>query len=610
MIDRFLATPGLLRLRSLLRRHSNAQGAAIAMIGVLAILAVLYALNDMSSFGERRSAAEPIAFSRAFAIATDAERVTAEGVLSGEIDNGWLFLARREGGELAARVPDLVGDAVARLFVEAATPITDRGYRTGLGSVLGTIFTLGLFAVLGRYAMTMTGFGRSVGTVLYVDEITTRFEDVAGADEARRDLREFAAMIRGEVDYGAVGARTPKGVLLVGPPGTGKTLLARATAGAARVNFIACAGSDFGGMLVGQGARDIGALMARARRMAPCIVFVDEIDAIGKKRGARSHDDYETTLMKLLAEMDGVTPSEGVFFLGATNHVEALDPALTRPGRFDRIIRVGLPDLGARAQLLRIHTRKLVLVPRLDLRDVATLLNGVSGAQIEAIANEAAIQAGRAGARAIAREHFEAALLKVSIGERVEGAALDPTARRQVAYHEAGHAVVALLDPHADRVDRVTIVQHGESLGHVASRPVEDVRVMTEAALRARLRCLAGGRAGEVVGLGPQTRSNIASADIAHVSRIAMEMTRHWAMADEDGFFAEPDGGVLDRASDAVVAAARAIAATALREACEMLAANEAALRALAEELLRVETLDGGAARRIVDGARVEARSA
>jgi cell division protease FtsH len=610
MIDYLLSQPGINRLRGLVRRHANARGAAFAFVGFVAVGALLYAMQDMSSFSDRRRAADIVAFSQAFAMATDAQAVAAGNVVRGDIDNGWLFLTRQDGAETAARIPDFATDVISRLFVEAATPITDGGARTTVGGVFGMLFTVGLIALLGRYAMTMTGVGRTIGAPLWVDEITTRFSDVAGADEARRDLLEFARMIRGEVDYGAVGARTPKGVLLAGPPGTGKTLLARATAGEGRVNFIACAGGDFGGMLVGQGARDVGQLMATARRMAPCIVFIDEIDAVGKKRGQRSHDDYETTLTKLLAEMDGVSPSQGVFFLAATNHVEALDAALTRPGRFDRIVQVPLPDIGARRSLLRIHTRQLALAEGLDLDDVAVMLHGVSGAQIEVIANEAAIQAGRAGAARVARGHFEAAVMKVAVGERIEGAPLPAREREQVAYHEAGHAVLALTDPLADPVHRVTIVQYGQTFGHVASQPAGDVRIMSEAALLTRLRCLAGGRAGEIVGLGPDTRSTLAAADIAEVSRLALEMTRHWAMVGEDAFFAEPDGGVLDRVSDVVLTDARLVASTALRQACDRLQDNRAGLVALAQALLRDETIDGSAARTIVETATDVRRSA
>ncbi|SEA87137.1 AAA family ATPase [Rubrimonas cliftonensis] len=593
MFDKLAATPGVARLRTLGRRHANVRGLAIAAASLAALLALLYALSDMSAFGERRRQAEEVAFSRAFALATTPDAASADGVLSGELDNGWLFLTRQNGGELAARIPAFAGDVVSGLFVRAAVPVSDLGIRSSVGSVLGMLFTLALFAVLGRYAMTMTGFGRQVGEALWVDEIATRFADVAGADEARRDLTEFARMIRGELSYGAVGARTPKGALLVGPPGTGKTLLARATAGEARVNFIACAGSDFGGMLVGQGARDVGQVMARARRMAPCIVFIDEIDAIGRARGKTSHTDYETTLMKLLAEMDGIAPSSGVYFLAATNHVDALDPALVRPGRFDRVIRVPLPDLPARVAMLRIHTRTLVLEHSLDLAEAAVMAHGFSGAQLEALANEAAIQAGRLGAAAVGLEHFRIALMKVSIGERVEGAPLSPQARRLVAAHEAGHAVLALTDPDADPVERVTIVPHGQSLGHVAARPPEDLRVIDEARLRARLRVLAGGRAGEIVACGPERRSTLAAADIAEVSRLALEMAHHWAMADAAGFFSEPDAGMLERPSEAVMAQARSIAAAALAEATERVHALRESHETLTRLLLERETLSG-----------------
>ncbi|SEB00948.1 AAA family ATPase [Rubrimonas cliftonensis] len=600
MFDALLAQPGVRRLRSLYRRHANPSGAALAAAIAAAAAAVLYALGDMSELAERRAAAEPAAFSQAYALATDDAAAAGAGVLSGVLDDGWLFLRREAAPELAARVPDLAADIVSRLFVEAVVPLSDAGPRASLASVLGGLFSLALVAIMGRYMMTMTGLGRSIGEALYVDEIETRFADVAGAAEAVRDLGELARMIRGELSYGALGARTPKGVLLVGPPGTGKTLLARATAGEARVNFIACAGSDFGGMLVGQGARDVGQLVARARRMAPCIVFIDEIDAVGKARGKVSHTDYETTLTKLLAEMDGVTAAGGVYFLAATNHAAALDPALVRPGRFDRVIRVPLPDLAARKKLLALHARGLALAPDAELGDIARLAHGFSGAQLAALANEAAIQAGRAGASAVAREHFERALMKLSIGERVEGAPLAPADRRLVAYHEAGHALLALSDPAAPPVDRVTIVPHGEALGHVATRPPEDVRVMAEAALRSRLRCLAGGRAGEIVGCGEGARSTLAAADVAEVSRLALEMAGRWAMAEPEEFFAAPEPGPLEGPAEATLARARAIAAQALREAVARLGERAAALHAMAAALEARETLSGEEALAIV----------
>ena len=572
------------KLRGVIRRNRNLRGMGIAVVSTL-IIGWLAA--SVWSYGEltwRTGKAEEISFSAAYDLIVDPD-------FSGraERDTGRVFIALPDGREKVAFVPLDGGDLVSALFIESSGDVYDLGVREHPAAALVSVFTFGILIFLVGYVVRMTGAGRSVGDVVEVDDLETRFEDVAGAYEAVRALSEFVGLIRGRLSYGAIGAQAPKGVLLVGPPGTGKTLLARATAGEARVNFVSVSGSDFGGMLVGQGARDVGALFRKAARMAPCIGFIDEIDAIGKKRGFRSHDDYDTTLNKLLAELDGITGREGVYVIAATNRLEILDDALVRPGRFDRTITVSLPDARARRRLLEIHTRDLALSDDIDLDQLARKTVGLSGAQLEALANEAGLQAGRLGASEITQAHFEEAQLKTTMGCGLDIKPLTDLEKRTVAVHEAGHALVAYLDPEADEIERITIEPRGQSLGHVAFGSGGDQRIETRSRLMGRLQVALAGREAERLVFGDV--STLAGADLAMANQIAFRMATEYEMSSKRGLSGGLREGTRDGATQAAVSEL-------LKEAEEAAAAclseHQSALRALSERLADEETLTRG----------------
>jgi cell division protease FtsH len=578
------------------RRHRNIQSAAIAAGGFVAVVYFLGAVTDFVAFEFRKSAAveEPIS-QLIQALEAPAE---AEAGTTAEIDNRWLFLTQPGGRERAARVPDGAADLVSDLYARAAVPLADRGMRASPEVVITTVLTVVFLVFIGRHMMATMAIGRSVGEVVRTEEIGTRFDDVAGAAEAKRDLQEIVGMIAGEVCYRDVGAHTPAGVLFHGPPGTGKTLLARATAGEAHVNFIAVTGSDLGGIMVGRGAQDVAGLFARARRMAPCILFIDEIDAVGKARGPRSHADLETTLNKLLSELDGMKDRAGVFVMAATNHVADLDPALVRPGRFDRVIHVPLPDRQAREALLGLHAREMPLDQGASLADVAVQTAGMSGADLRNLCNEAAVQAGRSKRVTVTAEDFDAALMKIRMGEATGGVPLLEDERRRLACHEAGHAVVALLEKSGVRLHRVTIEPRGMRLGHVLAVPEHELKILSRRQIEARLRMLAAGRAGEMVSLGEDGVSSLAEDDIAQASQLAWEMVSKLGMTDGKPFFALPSDvapmpqlGQLEDASR--------LTAQALEDAAALLAEHAALHQAIAEALLDVETIDEEALARI-----------
>jgi cell division protease FtsH len=572
-----------------LQRHRTIESAAIAAGGFVALVYFIIAAADFVSFELRKSAALERPVSQLIQALGDAGEAAAGA--AAEIDNGWLFLSRPGERERAARLPDAAADLVGDLYAEALTPLADRGPRASPEVVVTTVLTVVFLAFVARHMMATMAIGRSVGEVVRTEEIETRFDDVAGAAEAKRDLQEIVGMIAGEVCYRDVGARTPAGVLFHGPPGTGKTLLARATAGEARVNFIAVTGSDLGGIMVGRGAQDVAGLFAKARRMAPCILFIDEIDAVGKARGPRSHADLETTLNKLLSELDGMKDRAGVFVIAATNHVGDLDPALVRPGRFDRVIHVPLPDLRAREALLALHARAMPLDPGAALAEVAIQTAGMSGADLRNLCNEAAVQAGRNRRATVTAADFDAALIKIRMGEATGGVPLLAEERRRLACHEAGHAVVALMEKTGTRLHRVTIEPRGMRLGHVLAVPDHERRILSRRQIEARLRMLAAGRAGEMVALGEDGLSSLAEDDIAQASRLAWEMVSRLGMTDGRPFFAAPpDVGPLSQLGQ--LEDASTLTAAALADAVALLRAHKALHEAIAAALLQTETID------------------
>jgi cell division protease FtsH len=454
------------------------------------------------------------------------------------------------------------------------------------------------------------GLGRSRARRYDVDsgQATITFEDVAGIDEVEGELVEIVDFLKQPEKYQRLGGTIPKGVLLIGPPGTGKTLLARAVAGEARVPFFSMSGSEFVEMVVGVGASRVRDLFAEAKKAAPAIVFVDELDAIGRRRGSGmigGNDEREQTLNQLLVEMDGFNAREAVVVLAATNRADVLDPALLRPGRFDRRVTVLPPDRVGRAQILKVHTRGVPLAPDVDLAEIAAQTPGLVGADLRNLVNEAALLAARKGEDAVSAADFAEALEKVALGTE-RRLTLSPEERERVAYHEAGHALLGLLQPEGDTPRRVTVVPRGQALGVTLSVPEDDRYNYGESYLRARIVAALGGRAAEQVVYGTGTTG--AENDLRQVTDIARAMVTRWGMSPEVGLLSvdaindgdflsqgyaggagRPHGEAMARAIDD---ATRRIVDECYQTAVSLLTRERARLDALVKALLNEESLD------------------
>ena len=387
---------------------------------------------------------------------------------------------------------------------------------------------------------SMFGVGKSKATEVKPEDVTVNYKDVGGADEAIAELQETIQFLKEPEQFAKLGGHIPKGVLLVGPPGTGKTLLARATAGEAKVPFFETTGSEFVEMFVGVGAARVRDLFEEARKVAPAIIFIDEIDAIGESRGGaarmNANDEREQTLNQLLAEMDGFKSdsSAPVIMMAATNRPEVLDPALLRAGRFDRQIAIGNPDLIGRVQILRIHSKDLKLAADFDMEQAARMTAGFSGADLENAMNEAALGAARRKATAITLNDFETAIERVVAGSEQKSRVMNPQERTTVAYHEAGHALVAELVPHGEPITKISIVPHSRgALGYTIQTPTEDRYLLSVDELRDRIAVMLGGRAGEVVQFG--TISTGASDDIQRATDLARRMVTEFGMSEKLG---------------------------------------------------------------------------
>lgn len=433
----------------------------------------------------------------------------------------------------------------------------------------------------------------------------TTFEDVAGIDEVEGELSEVVDFLKNPEQYHRLGARMPGGVLLAGPPGTGKTLLARAVAGEAGVPFFSASASEFIEMIVGVGASRVRELFTEARKVAPAIIFIDEIDTIGRARGGSAamggHDEREQTLNQILTEMDGFSGSEGVVVLAATNRADVLDPALTRPGRFDRTVAVSPPDKAGREAILRIHTRDIPLASGVDLAQVARTTPGMTGAELANLANEAALLAVKRRQDAVTQADLSDALEKVQLGAE-RPLVMPEEERRRTAYHESGHALLGMLQPGADPVRKITIVPRGRALGVTLSTPDADRYAYTEPYLRGRIIGALGGMAAEHVVYDVITTG--AESDLEQVTNIARGMVGRWGMSERVGrLTAIPSDGqgpygltAAPSTLDAVDHEMRRIVDECYEEACRLLAEHRPKLDALAEALLAAETLDEHAA--------------
>lgn len=381
-------------------------------------------------------------------------------------------------------------------------------------------------------------FGRSRARLLNSDQVKVTFSDVAGCEEAKEEVKELVDFLKDPGKFQRLGGKIPRGVLLVGPPGTGKTLLARAVAGEAKVPFFTISGSDFVEMFVGVGASRVRDMFEQAKKQAPCIIFIDEIDAVGRHRGAGlggGHDEREQTLNQLLVEMDGFQGNEGVIVVAATNRPDVLDPALLRPGRFDRQVVVGLPDIRGREQILRVHSRKVPTADDVDVAVIARSTPGFSGADLANIVNEAALFAARANKRVVDMEDFEKAKDKVIMGAERRSIVMSEEEKKLTAYHEAGHAIVGLLVPAHDPVHKVTIIPRGRALGVTMFLPEADRYNYTREYLESKLSSLFGGRIAEELIFGVSRVTTGASNDIQKATEIARNMVTKWGLSDRVG---------------------------------------------------------------------------
>jgi cell division protease FtsH len=470
------------------------------------------------------------------------------------------------------------------------------------------IFLLRRMAAGGMGAGGLMSIGKSRAKIYVEKDTKTTLADVAGVDEAKAEVQEIIDFLKDPKGYGVLGARLPRGVLLVGPPGTGKTLLARAVAGEAGVTFLSISGSEFVEMFVGVGAARVRDLFEQARKMAPCIIFIDELDALGRARGlgpmAGGHDEKEQTLNQLLVELDGFDPSQGIILLAATNRPEILDPALLRPGRFDRQILVDRPDKQGRIQILEVHARKIKLAPDVSLEHVAALTPGFTGADLANLVNEAALLATRRRAQAVTMDDFNQAIERLIAGLEKKNRLLNPRERKVVAYHELGHALIALTLPGVDPVHKVSIIPRGVgALGYTLQRPIEDRFLMTVEELENKMTVLLGGRAAEQLVFGEISTG--AADDLMKVTEIARSMVARYGMdpalgqaayeTERGSFLGQPiEGGGRrfsdDTAREIDVAVRERIERT-YQKALEILRARRGELESLAKKLLEKETL-------------------
>jgi len=468
----------------------------------------------------------------------------------------------------------------------------------------------------GRGAMS---FGKSRARLLGEDQVSVTFADVAGIEEAKEEVVEIVEFLKDPAKFQGLGGKIPKGVLMVGSPGTGKTLLARAIAGEAKVPFFTISGSDFVEMFVGVGASRVRDMFERAKKQAPCIVFIDEIDAVGRHRGAGlggGHDEREQTLNQLLVEMDGFEGNEGVIVIAATNRPDVLDPALLRPGRFDRQVVVPLPDVRGREQIIKVHMRKVPLSSDVKPSVIARGTPGFSGADLANLVNEAALLAARGDKRSVGMEEFDKAKDKIMMGAERRSLVMSEEERKLTAYHESGHAVVGLLVPEHDPVYKVTIIPRGRALGVTMFLPEEDRYSYSKQRLMSQMKSLFGGRIAEEIVFGPACVTTGAANDIERATEIARNMVTKWGLSDRLGplTYSEDDGEIFlgrsvtrhkqlsDITAHLIDEEVRQLVDNCYSEAKKILEKNMKKLHLMADTLIKYETIDEVQIKDIMEG--------
>jgi cell division protease FtsH len=597
-------------------------------VGVLFALVLFVQMIDG---GSRSAAGSPIAYSEFVRQANEgnvksvtiASNAGSNSQISGKLSTGETF---RTIAPADAKVTDLlISKGVA---VQAKAEEQSSIWLYMLYNSLPFLLILGISFFVMRQMQKNAGsgamgFGKSRARMLTEKQGRVTFADVAGIDEAREELQEIVEYLKDPGKFARLGGKIPKGALLVGPPGTGKTLLARAIAGEAGVPFFTISGSDFVEMFVGVGASRVRDMFDQAKKSAPCIVFIDEIDAVGRHRGAglgNGNDEREQTLNQLLVEMDGFEANEGIIIIAATNRPDVLDPALLRPGRFDRQVVVPRPDIDGREQILGVHMKKVPLAPDVDPRVIARGTPGFSGADLANLVNEAALLAARKGKRLVAMQEFEEAKDKVLMGTERKSMVMTEDEKRMTAYHEAGHAVVALHEPASDPIHKATIIPRGRALGMVMRLPERDSYSYHRDKMYANLAVAMGGRVAEEVIFGYDKVSSGASSDIQYATQLARDMVTRWGMSDALGplQYAEPEEEVFlgysvnrtrqmsNETAQAIDKEIRKVVEDGYARAKHLLDEHREELEKLAQALLEYETLSGDEIKKVVAGEPID----
>ena len=582
------------------------------------LFVLVLALFNMFSGGATTGASRTLAYSDFIA------KIDAGEVASVTMDGEKVVVRGKDGTQYVTIKPQ--DTSVTDLLIEKGIAVkADAQEQSGFLSMLS--LWLPFILLIGVWVFFMNrmqgggkggamGFGKSKAKLLTEKNGRVTFDDVAGIDEAKEELEEIVEFLRNPQKYSRLGGKIPKGALLVGPPGTGKTLLARAIAGEAGVPFFTISGSDFVEMFVGVGASRVRDMFEQAKKNAPCIVFIDEIDAVGRARGVGmggGNDEREQTLNQLLVEMDGFEANEGVIIVAATNRKDVLDPALLRPGRFDRQIHVPNPDIKGREKILTVHARKVPVGPDVDLRIIARGCPGFSGADLANLVNEAALTAARVGRRFVTMDDFEQAKDKVMMGAERRSMVLTAEQKEMTAYHEAGHAIVGMALPKCDPVYKATIIPRGGALGMVMSLPEMDRLNWHKDQCKQRIAMTMAGKAAEIIKWGEESVSNGPSGDIQQASALARAMVMRWGMSDKIGNldYAEAhDGYQGNTAGFSVSSDTKTLIETEVKalidegyaEARRILLEKSVEFERLAKGLLEYETLTGDEIRKVVAG--------
>ncbi|HIL41935.1 MAG TPA: ATP-dependent zinc metalloprotease FtsH [Gammaproteobacteria bacterium] len=541
----------------------------------------------------------------------DVSKVTISGSNIDGVGAGGELFSTYSPGDLG-----LMGDLLSnRVSVEAKPPEKDGFFKQLLISLAPILLLIGVILYTMKGAGGAMGgknpmsFGKSKARLITKDESNTTFDDVAGVDEAKEDVAELVDFLSNPGKFTKVGGKIPKGVLMVGPPGTGKTLLAKAIAGEADVPFFFISGSDFVEMFVGVGASRVRDMFEQAKKNAPCIIFIDELDAVGRQRGAGmggGHDEREQTLNQMLVEMDGFEGNEGIIVIAATNRPDVLDPALLRPGRFDRQVMVGLPDINGRDAILKVHMRKLPIAKNVKSSNIAKGTPGFSGADLANLCNEAALLAASKEKNLVGMQEFEKAKDKIMMGSERKTLAMDESEKEMTAYHEAGHAIVGRLMPEHDPVYKVSIIPRGRALGVTMFLPEKDTYSMSKRKLNSQVASLFGGRIAEEIIFGNDAVTTGASNDIERATEIVHKMVKLWGMSKVMGpmAYGEEEGEVFlgrqvtkhkhisDDTFTLIDSEIRKIIDKNYKVATKLLTENIDILRSMAKALVEFETID------------------